>query len=191
MDPDTQGNAVSAVTGSEAASAPDASTVAQLQAQIAALKAKAALEVASASASVASSTAEVATATAKVAKQVAKKAKAKAEKGTKSVKKATKKAATKKAKKDVKSDAPVCTFEECGRKQIAKGLCPSHYRQQRRGAALTALRPLRGLVRLPMVIRVEQETFDTLEKRVKSGQANSMYDATRQALEAGIATWGK
>lgn len=178
MSPDTQESAVNVVTAPEVAMD---SQVAQLQAEIAAIKAKAALQVAT-------SSADVAKATAKVAKQVVKKAKVKLAK--KSGKKAAKQ--TKSAKKDAKADAPICTFDGgCDRKQIAKGLCPSHYRQLNRGEELKALRPIRGLVRLPMVIRVEQTTFDLLEKRIKSGQANSMYDATRQALEAGIATWGK
>lgn len=176
MDPNAQESAVNTE------SAPGQTAV-QLQAQIAALKAKMAQDVAKATVDVATATSEVATATAKVAKQTAKKVKAKA------AKKAAKngKKAAKKEKSAAKSE--ICTFEDCGRKTIAKGLCPSHYRQQIRGGELKALRPLRGLVRLPMVIRVEQETFDRLEKRVKSGEANSMYDATRQALEAGIATW--
>lgn len=85
-----------------------------------------------------------------------------------------------------------CTFDGCENKQIAKGLCPSHYRQMSRGVKLKPLRVIgRGLVRLPMVIRVEQETFKALKQRIKQGKANSMYDATRQALEAGIAGWSK
>jgi hypothetical protein len=85
-----------------------------------------------------------------------------------------------------------CSFPECVHKVIAKGLCPSHYRQKSRGIKLKPLREVgRGLVRLPMVIRVEEETLKLLKKRIKSGLANSMYDATRQALEAGIAGWPK
>lgn len=110
---------------------------------------------------------------------------AKAKKTAKAVK-------AEKAVKVVKAEKPDCKFEGCTNKMIALGLCPSHYRQQSRGQPLVTLREVgRGLVRLPMVIRVTPETFKSLKKRIKSGQARSMYDATRQALEAGIAGWPK
>lgn len=80
-----------------------------------------------------------------------------------------------------------CAFDGCGRKVLALGLCTSHYRQQRRGRPLKALRKFRGLKRLPMVLRVEQKTLEALQSRVAAGKAKSMYEATRQALEAGIA----
>ena len=80
----------------------------------------------------------------------------------------------------------ICTFPDCGKKVIAKGLCVSHYRQGLRNKPLKALRPFRNLVRLPMVIRVEQKTLDALKKRVSDGKASSMYDSTRQALEVGV-----
>lgn len=87
------------------------------------------------------------------------------------------------------SEATECVFSGCGRKVIAKGLCTGHYRQERRGKPLKTLRPLRGLQRLPMVLRVEAKTLELLKKRISDGKAQSMYDATRQALEAGIASW--
>lgn len=34
----------------------------------------------------------------------------------------------------------MCKFEECGREVIAKGLCPTHYQQQRRGGPLKPIR---------------------------------------------------
>jgi hypothetical protein len=40
-----------------------------------------------------------------------------------------------------------------------------------------------------MVIRVTPETYKTLKKRGKSKAAKSMYEACRQALEAGIGAW--
>jgi len=89
-------------------------------------------------------------------------------------------------------EAPeVCKGPECDHtKLVAYGLCTSHYRQQHRGRKLTPLRKFRGLVRLPMVIRVTPETFKTLKKRGGKGKAaKSMYEACRQALEAGIQTW--
>lgn len=173
MNSDTQESAVDVVaTPGGAAASP---SVEQLQAEISAIKAKAALQ-----AAIAPAGAEVAPT--KVTKKASKKTKAKVAKIAKKTGKTAKKAA--------KADAPECTFEGCDRSQIAKGLCPSHYRQLNRGEELKPLRLIRGLVRLPMVIRVEQETFDLLEKRIKAGLANSMYDATRQALEAGIASWG-
>jgi len=98
----------------------------------------------------------------------------------------------KKTAKAAKAEKPDCKFEGCTNKMIALGLCPSHYRQQSRGQKLVTLREVgRGLVRLPMVIRVTPETFKLLKKRIKLGLARSMYDATRQALEAGIAGWPK
>jgi hypothetical protein len=94
--------------------------------------------------------------------------------------------------KAVKAEKPKCKFEGCINKTIALGLCPSHYRQHSRNQKLVPLREVgRGLVRLPMVIRVTPETFKSLKKRIKLGLARSMYDATRQALEAGIAGWPK
>jgi hypothetical protein len=94
----------------------------------------------------------------------------------------------------VTAEAPVevCKGPECDHtKIVAYGLCTSHYRQQHRGRKLTALRKFRGLVRLPMVIRITPETLKTLKKRTmgKGKTAKSMYEACRQALEAGIATW--
>ena len=100
---------------------------------------------------------------------------------------------TKKVKAVVKkAEKANCKFPDCTNKMIALGLCPSHYRQQSRGVKLKPLREVgRGLVRLPMVIRVEPETVKLLKQRIKQGKANSMYDASRQALEAGIAGWSK
>jgi len=88
--------------------------------------------------------------------------------------------------KQVVVSPKICTFPDCGKKVIAKGLCVSHYRQGLRNKPLKALRPFRNLVRLPMVIRVEQKTLDALKKRVSDGKASSMYDSTRQALEVGV-----
>lgn len=51
---------------------------------------------------------------------------------------------------------------------------------------LTVLREFRGLVRLPMVIRVEPKTRDSLQRLVDHKRAASMYDATRKALETGV-----
>lgn len=34
----------------------------------------------------------------------------------------------------------MCSFEQCDRKVIAKGLCPTHYQQQRRGGPLKPIR---------------------------------------------------
>ena len=80
----------------------------------------------------------------------------------------------------------VCKFPDCGKHVIARGLCVSHYRQFLRSMPLKKLRPFRGLVRLPMVIRVEKKTMAALKKRVAEGRAASMYDSTRQALEVGV-----
>jgi hypothetical protein len=95
-----------------------------------------------------------------------------------------------KAPKAKPTEKAECSFEGCENKVVAKGLCPSHYRQKSRGVKLKTLREVgRGLVRLPMVIRVTPDTLKSLKKYIKSGKANSMYDATRQALEAGVAGW--
>lgn len=77
---------------------------------------------------------------------------------------------------------------DCQNEVIALGLCPSHYRQQNRGKKLTPLRPYRELVKLPMVIRITPETMESLHRRVEHG-AKSLYEATRQAVEAGVALW--
>ena len=83
---------------------------------------------------------------------------------------------------------PTCTGPECIKTKIAaKGLCMGHYRQVSRGQPLTPLRKLRGLVRLAAVIRVEEKTLGALHQRIKEGLAVSLYDSTRQALEAGVA----
>lgn len=79
-----------------------------------------------------------------------------------------------------------CEFEGCGKKVIARGLCVSHYRQALRNKPLKPLRKFRGLVRLPMVIRVEPKTLEMLQKRISEKKATSMYDATRQAVEVGV-----
>jgi hypothetical protein len=34
----------------------------------------------------------------------------------------------------------ICEFEQCDREVIAKGLCPTHYQQQRRGGPLKPIR---------------------------------------------------
>ena len=89
-------------------------------------------------------------------------------------------------KKEKKVYPKTCTFEGCGRKVIAKGLCLSHYRQDYRGSPLQPIRLMRHLVVLPMSVRVEQKTLDALQKRVDEKKVPSMYAATRQALEVGV-----
>lgn len=83
-----------------------------------------------------------------------------------------------------------CSFPDCDRESIAHGLCFSHYRQKLRGKDLTPLRPLRGLKTLPLTIRVDDTTKVALEERVTTGKAKSLYEATRQAIEAGVVSWG-
>jgi hypothetical protein len=84
-----------------------------------------------------------------------------------------------------------CVFPECEHHQLAAGYCSSHYRQHNRGKEMLPLRPYRELVRLPMVIRVDVETMAALKDRVEGKTARSMYEATRQAVEAGVAVWAK
>lgn len=215
MDPHTQETKVAGDTDSNGA-ADTSPTVVALQAELAALKAKAAAKVAKPAAvaaedkgmTVAEAVAFMATFEGKKGRRpasfyeaqkiagVVAEADGKAKKPKLVVAKAPKAPKAPKAakvpkapKSDEKAD---CSFPECVHKVIAKGLCPSHYRQKSRGIKLKPLREVgRGLVRLPMVIRVEEETLKQLKKRIKSGLANSMYDATRQALEAGIAGWPK
>jgi hypothetical protein len=76
----------------------------------------------------------------------------------------------------------------CTREALAKGHCWTHYQQERRGKPLSPIRP-RGLVLLPGNVRVMKPTAEVLKARVETGKARSVYEATRQAIEAGVAAW--
>ena len=98
-----------------------------------------------------------------------------------------------------------CSFEwtdeagshRCDHEVTSKGLCWTHYQQERRQLArgvkeskikLTPIRP-RGLTLLAGNIRVDEETASILQQRVKDGKAVSVYEATRQAVLRGVAAW--
>ena len=76
----------------------------------------------------------------------------------------------------------------CPREALAKGHCWTHYQQERRGRPLTPIRP-RGLVLLPGNVRVPKPIAEVLQGRVSGNKARSIYEATRQAIEAGVAAW--
>ena len=98
--------------------------------------------------------------------------------------------------KDAPTSDKQCSFVNpqtglpCMREALAKALCWTHYQQARRGRPLTAIRP-RGLVLLPGNVRVPKPTAEVLKLRVDGGKARSVYEATRQAIEAGVAAWAR
>lgn len=106
--------------------------------------------------------------------------------------KAKKEKTEKKAKETKEAVAPAkCSFEGCDRPVLASDLCSTHYRQKNRGRELTAIRPYGELVRLATVLRVRPEVVELINARVKSGEAPSVYEACRQAVEIGVGTWAK
>jgi len=84
-----------------------------------------------------------------------------------------------------------CTFQGCIKKAVAVGLCYGHYRQRSLGHDLKPIREKRDLQKLPVTLRVESWVIEGLQKRIKAGNAPSMYEACRQALEAGVTAWNK
>jgi hypothetical protein len=80
--------------------------------------------------------------------------------------------------------------ERCERGALAHELCWTHYQQERRGKPLSDIRP-RGLVLLPGNIRVRSTDAEALKERVTAGLARSLYEATRHAIEAGVAAWAR
>jgi hypothetical protein len=89
-----------------------------------------------------------------------------------------------------KPEVKHCTFPGCDRKSLSFGLCWTHYQQQRRGRPLTPIR-MKGLLLLPGNVRVEASVHSFLQKRVQAGKAKTMYEATRQAIVAGVQYWLK
>ena len=74
---------------------------------------------------------------------------------------------------------PPCTFPGCGQRQIACGLCASHYQQRKRGLPLRELRGPRGLLGAEPLARVSL--------RVSPAAAACVADdrgAARETLEA-------
>ena len=61
---------------------------------------------------------------------------------------------------------PECSFHGCGRPSVARSLCASHYRQQRRGDELRPLRGPRGQLGdeplRPVTLRVSQRCADAV-----------------------------
>jgi len=82
----------------------------------------------------------------------------------------------------------VTTGLRCPREALAKGHCWTHYQQARRGRPLTPIRP-RDLVLLPGSIRVTKPVAEHLYGRISAKKARSIYEVTRQAVEAGVAAW--
>jgi hypothetical protein len=98
-----------------------------------------------------------------------------------------------------KSDTPksrrkhpkvLCSFDGCDRNSLAHGLCWTHYQQQRRGRPLTPIRQ-KGLLLLPGNVRVLASVHDAIQKRITDGKAKTLYEATRQAIVAGVEYWTK
>ena len=90
---------------------------------------------------------------------------------------------TEKMCKYVNPDSTPCT-----RERLAHELCWTHYQQERRGRPLTPIRT-KGLVLLPGNVRVPLREAAVLEVREADGLAHSVYEASRQAIEAGVAVW--
>jgi len=79
-----------------------------------------------------------------------------------------------------------CCYPNCGKPTVARGICAGHYRQFSRHQMLQPLRKMGGRVKLPLVIHIDMADHKALKTRVKTKKARSMYEACRQALEAGI-----
>jgi hypothetical protein len=79
----------------------------------------------------------------------------------------------------------------CSRELMAHELCWTHYQQERRGRPLSPIRLKGGLKLLQGNVRVPEFVEQALRARVEAKRSRSMYEATRQALEAGVAAWQK
>ena len=60
---------------------------------------------------------------------------------------------------------PALRGERCGLEVVSVGLCQAHYRQQRRGRPLVALRDPLGTEKLPL--RVKVTTLRALEREAR------------------------
>jgi hypothetical protein len=77
-----------------------------------------------------------------------------------------------------------CTYDDCDKPAIARGLCHGHYKQSARGIPLKSLRPPRGeLIFIPGT-RVTAETYITLTEYADANQM-TIYGAIAQIVE----TW--
>jgi ABC-type Na+ efflux pump permease subunit len=83
------------------------------------------------------------------------------------------------------------TNKQCVREKLAQGLCWTHYQQNRRHRPLTPIRQRGGVVLLPGNVRVTAQDAAVLHMRVDDGLARSVYEATRQSIELGVAKWRK